>query len=121
MQGGSKIPLVETPYQTQSAPLVKMTEEQRLTVQELEEMVRKEAIVQAQNEPKQFLSPIFVAPKKSAGFLPIINLKKLNSCIEYNHFKIEGIFLLNELLVKDDIFAIDLENAHFSVPLHQNF
>ena len=63
-----------------------MKDEQTLIVQkEVEEMLRKEVIVQVQNNPKQFLSSMFVVPKKSAGFRPVINLKKLNSRIECNH------------------------------------
>ena len=55
---------------------------ERLIVQEkVVEMLRKEAIVQAQNDLKQ-LSSIFIISKKSAGFRPVINLKKLNSCVE---------------------------------------
>ena len=45
-----------------------MKEEQRLIVQEVEDMLKKEAIAQVQNDPKQGLSLIFAVPKGSAGF-----------------------------------------------------
>lgn len=45
-----------------------MKEEKRLIVKDVDEMLRKEAIVQVQNNLKQFLYSIFVVPKKSAVF-----------------------------------------------------
>ena len=44
-------------------------------------------IATAQNKPEQFASSIFIASKKSSGFGPEINLKNLNSYVNYNHFK----------------------------------
>lgn len=67
--GGYKITTLETPCQMQSPPLVKIKEEQRLIVQkEVLEMLRKEAIVQTQNNLKQFLGSILLVLRKSAGF-----------------------------------------------------
>lgn len=67
--GGYKITTLETPCQTQSPPLVKIKEEQRLIVQkEVLEILRKEAIVQTQNNLKQFLGSILLVLRKSAGF-----------------------------------------------------
>ena len=82
-----------------------MKEERRLIVKDVEEMLRKEAIAQVQNNLKQFLCSIFVVPKKSADFRPTTNLKKLKFCVGYNHFKLERILILNELLNKMIIFT----------------
>ena len=51
----------------------------------------------------------------------VINLKKLNQHIPYEHFKMEGLFLLKELLQKGDyMYKIDLKDAYFSMSfLHQ--
>ena len=49
----------------------------------------------------------------------MINLKKLNRCIPYEHFKMESLFLLKEILQKNDYTCkIDLKDAYFAVPLH---
>ena len=40
---------------------------------------------------------MFIVPNESDGFRPVINLKKLNSCVEYKDFKMDCLFLLNEL------------------------
>ena len=81
-------------------------------------MLRKGAIQKVQPSLDQFLSSIFVIPKKDTGHRPLINLKKLNT-IPYEHFKIGGLFLLKEVLQKEDYMCqIDLKDAYFSVPLH---
>ena len=45
----------------------------------------------------EFISPIFLVPKKDRGSRPVINLKRLNSHIVYQHFKMEGLHLLKGL------------------------
>ena len=98
-----------------------MVDEEELVVcKEVEEILKKKAITSLQKEPKHFLSSIFVDPKKSEEFLPIISLKKLSSCVEYNHFKMEGLFLLNGFLEKDDYLCrLDLNDAYFLVPFYK--
>ena len=73
-------------------------------LKEIEEMAEKEAIVQVQNKVEQFLILIFVVPK-STGHRRVINLKELNFLVEYNNFKLEKLFLLNELLEKNTAYA----------------
>ena len=73
-------------------------------LKEIEEMAEKEAIVQVQNKVEQFLILIFVVPK-STGHRRVINLKEPNFLVEYNNFKLEKLFLLNELLEKNTAYA----------------
>jgi len=48
----------------------------------------------------------------------VINLKNLNRHIPYLHFKMEGLFLLKDMLVQNDfMIKLDLKDAYFSVPL----
>ena len=46
-----------------------------MALKEIEKMLKKEAIITAKNEEKQFISSMFIVPKKSDGFGPVINLK----------------------------------------------
>ena len=94
----------------------------KMIVQEgIEEMLKKKTIAPVQNKPEQFVSSIFIDPKKSSGFRPVINLKNLNFYVEYNHFKMESLFLLNELLgERDYLCKLNLKDAYYSVPLHQD-
>ena len=59
--------------------------------------------------------------KKNGKFRPVINLRKLNEFVEYFHFKMETLQHVTELLKRDAYFtSIDLENAHFSIPISKN-
>ena len=61
-----------------------------------------------------------MVPKKSSGFPPVINLRNQGSYVEYNHFKMENLLLLKELLEEGDYLCkLDLKDVCFSVPLHQ--
>ncbi|MCG7869237.1 MAG: hypothetical protein JAY74_23055 [Candidatus Thiodiazotropha taylori] len=81
-------------------------------------MITKKAIEEVSACPDQFLSPVFLVPKKDGGQRPVINLKKLNQYVEYQHFKLEGIQALKSLIKKGDFMVkLDLSDAYFGVPI----
>ena len=86
-------------------------------------MLKKGAIKLVQpNTKNQFLSSRFIVLKKDSGFHPVINLRKLNKHIPYIHFKVEGLFLLKELLLKGDYMCkIYLKDAYFLMPLNPKY
>ena len=43
-------------------------------------------------EPGKFISNAFLCPKKDGGFRMILNLKKFNEYVQYQHFKMEALF-----------------------------
>ncbi|CAG7823939.1 unnamed protein product, partial [Allacma fusca] len=80
-------------------------------------MVLKGAVEESQSP--YFVSPIFVVTKKSGGMRPIIYLKKLNRFLHIEHFKLENLCLIRELLNANMWLAkIDLEDAYYSVTIH---
>ena len=89
-----------------------MKEAGKMIVQEeIEEILKKKMIAPLQNEPEQFVSSISIVPKKSSRFRPAINLKKLNSYVEYNHFKMERLTSFeNE---GNYLCKLDLKNTFF--------
>ena len=84
---GYHIPFSSKPVQNYVPQMVQMNQEEVLLVfQEIQEMLRR-AIQKVQPSPDQFLKSIFVIPKKDTGHRPVINLKKSNKHIPYEHFK----------------------------------
>ena len=81
-------------------------------------MLMKGAIIVFDPKQNQFLSSLFLAKKKDGGNRPVDNLKDLNSNIPYQHFKMEGLFLLKEMLLPGGkMCKIDLKDGYFAIPL----
>ena len=116
---GYQIPFLSTPVQQFHPPMSFSEEEVQLINIEVSEMLQKGAIKEVQFSKGQILSPIFIVPKRDMGYRPVINLKNLNWNIQYLHFKMEGLFLLKDILQPGDLMCkLDLKDAYFSVPLH---
>ncbi|XP_048259405.1 uncharacterized protein LOC125384396 [Haliotis rufescens] len=74
--------------------------------------------VNLEDSQSQFLSPMFVVPKKDGGQRPILNMKKLNAFIPYNHFKMESLSLLKDVIQENAYMCkLDLKDAYFSIPI----
>lgn len=71
---------------------------------EVPTLVQKGAIKQVPPSEDQFISTIFIVPKKDGSFRPIINLKYLNEFVEYHHFKQENLAFALGLLKPNDFF-----------------
>ena len=69
---------------------------------EIENMLNKGAIQQTKHQTREFLSSIFLVGGKMEGNQPVVNLRYLNQFIPYQHFKIESLFCLRELLQEGD-------------------
>ncbi|XP_028408210.1 uncharacterized protein LOC114530788 [Dendronephthya gigantea] len=97
--------------------------------EEVQALFEKHAIYKVQNSniqtETQFISPLFTVPKKGGGHRPVINLKDLNYFVEYQHFKMEGVTMLKDLLKPNDFMTkIDLKDAYLTVPIwhkHKKF
>ncbi len=86
---------------------------------EVEDLIWKRAITEVADCSEGFVCSLFVIPKKSGGFRPIINLKPLNRFIRYEHFKMENVESARFLLRKGDWMAkLDLKDVYLTVPVH---
>ena len=119
---GMQIPFMEIPVQTSFQNQTPSLKNATLIDVEVQDMLQKGAIIEVLPCKDQFLSPVFLVPKKDGGNRPVINLKKLNQYIEYQHFKMEGIQALKSLIKKGDYMVkLDLKDAYFSLPIHKAF
>lgn len=64
---------------------------------------------------QQFVSQIYVVPKKDGTHRLVINLKALNKFIKCQHFKMEGTQMI--LQKEDWIVTVDLKDAYLSIPI----
>ena len=101
------------PYQHPADQLVQLREELAL-------LVSKGAITRLESTTPAAGS-VFLFPKKKSRWRPVINLKILNSWVQPQYFKMEGIHTLRELLVQNDWLAkLDLKDAYFTVQIHRD-
>lgn len=94
--------------------------EMEIIDKEIVNLLDMEVIEHVEFEDNQFISPIFVTPKKDGEYRMILNLKELNEYIEYHHFKMDT-FETALKLVKPHCFmaSIDLRHAYYSVPIYK--
>ena len=118
---GYKIPLLKTPIQDKTPPIPHMSKAQKNLVEiEIETMLRKGAICRTNHAAGEFISNLFLVEKKDGGQRPVINLKHLNQFVPFEHFKMEGLHCLKYMLRKGDFMCkLDLKDAYFCLPLHQ--
>ena len=125
VERGFFIDFVSRPLQKTEPPESVMGQQmEAVCAEEVASLLRKGAIMEATETPG-FFSNIFAIPKKNGGFRPIINLRNLNRHIRYEHFKMEGLDVVRNLLQKGDWLAkLDLKDAYLTVPVchaHQPF
>ena len=102
---GYAIDFAQTPYQQHPPKELTFPHEEELSLDsEVQKMLDKHAIqlIPSNQANKGFHSQLFTVPKKDGGTRPIINLKKLNSFVQTVHFKMEGTYMLRDLLKTGD-------------------
>lgn len=89
---------------------------------EINRLLAKGVIIPCDHEKGEFLSSIFVTPKKDGSFRLILNLKNFNKHVSYHHFKMESLQSVMQLMKKDCCMAsVDLQDAYYSVKIDENY
>jgi hypothetical protein len=100
---GVKIDFISPPFQTMAGRNMKMGKIQsEICAKEVESLLEKGAIEPIVSSTEGFISGLFVIPKRSGGFRPIVNLKSLNKFVRPENLKMEGISSLQELIRHKD-------------------
>ena len=116
---GYQIPLDQWPNQLLSTNRLGESQ-QDILLTEVEGLVGKEAAQWVSLTQVHVASPMFIVLKSRGGWRPIIDLRYLNSHLEPPHFKMEGLYMLPEVLRKEWHMAkIDLKDAYLTIPIAQ--
>lgn len=89
-------------------------QEQSLIDDKISKMLSKGAVIELLKEEAShgFYLSLFPVTKKYGGMRPVINLKSFNEYVVPQHFKVEGIHILKELLKSGNwMTKIDLKDA----------
>ena len=88
--------------------------------EELHKLLHKGAIEQAPYCKDQFISNMFLVPKKTGDLRPVKNLKSLNEFVEKIHFQMENIDMVKNLIKPGNYLAsINFKDAYISIPIWQ--
>ena len=69
-----------------------------------------------------FYSRLFLVPKPTGEFRPVIDLSTLNTHIRCDTFKMETPATIQEALQKDEwTITVDIKDAYFHIPVHPAF
>lgn len=117
MVEGVDIQFTDLPVQEHQACNHQFSQEQTEAIDlEISELLKKGVIKKTPHSAYEYVSPIFVVPKKDNKWRMILNLKSLNKDVEYHHFKMETMRNALDLVRKDCFFcSLDLKDAYFSV------
>ena len=92
--------------------------EREIITEEITKLLDKGVIEQIDRVQGDFISAIFVRPKKDGTFRMILNLKQLNEFVSYHHFKMDTIQTALKLMRPGCFMAsVDLKDAYYSVPI----
>ncbi|WAR20627.1 YI31B-like protein [Mya arenaria] len=92
--------------------------EEHVISQEIENLLEMQVIVEVCHHPNEYISPIFVIPKRSGEYRMILNLKNLNKYVEYHHFKMDTFESALKLVKPNTFFAsTEIRHGYYSVPI----
>ena len=86
---------------------------------EINKLLSKKVIMATTRQDGDFLSSIFTRPKRDGSRRMILNLSKLNDYVNYNHFKMESLSNVTDI-IKPNVWmaSVDLKDAFYSIPVH---
>ena len=93
---------------------------------EIAKLLNKGVLIPSQHEEGELISPIFLRLKKTGvDYRMILNLKELNSFVEYEHFKMDSLRSVIGMMTPNCYMAsTDIKDAYYTVPIaieHQKY
>lgn len=116
---GYVIEFISVPIQSSQPKQPKLEKHEEIALNALlEELLQKRVIEKCVHEAGEFISPVFLRPKKNGKYRMILNLKNLNKFISHIHFKMDTLQSCVNLMTKNCFMAsLDLTDAYYSVSI----
>jgi hypothetical protein len=118
---GYKLELINTPVQDRPIPEIRFNKKEKdIMQQEVDKFIDKGILVFSEHEPEEFVSNVFLRPKKDPGaFRMIFNLTQLNTFVEYQHFKMETLDTALKLVTRGAwMGSLDFTDAYYTLPVY---
>lgn len=97
-------------------------QEQQIIQNEIDKLLNKGMIKETTHCEGEYISTIFIRPKKDGTYRLILNLKNLNEHVEYHHFKMDTLQSAIRLMKQNCYMAsVDLRDAYYSVPIDEEY
>lgn len=107
------------PTQVYKRPSVFNCQQHTIVENEIHKLTEKGVIVRSEQETGEFISTIFIRPKKDGSYRMILNLKQFNEFVEYHHFKMDTLEAAISMMKPGCFMAsVDLKDAYYTVPIH---
>ena len=116
---GFNLPFNSIPIQLNEPTAYRLSEvEKQAADLEIDKLIQKGVLEQADDLQGQVLSNIFLRPKKDGSFRMILDLTWVNKHIQYQHFKMASLNTATYMIREGCWMAsIDLKDAYYSVPI----
>lgn len=118
VENGYRLQFLKNPIPWKTNPLKSSLVEQSAIDTAVEKFLQAGIIQRSPTQNRQFLSTFFTIQEETKQ-RPILNCTKLNQFLQVQHFKMEGVPALRDILEKDDFLCkIDLKDAYVVVTIH---
>ena len=121
---GLSIPLENIVFQRKYPKQIKFNDQESNKIDiEIKKMLKEGIISPVDNKPMEgeYISNIFIRPKKDGSIRLILNLKHFNKFVEKKHFKMSSLQTAIDLMEKDAYMAsVDFKSAYYSVAIRKS-
>lgn len=94
--------------------------EEQIIETEIQKLLEMKVLIEVEHSSEEFLSPIFLVPKKGGEYRMTLNLKEFNENIDYHHFKMDTFECAIKLIKQNCYMAsVDLRHAYYSVGISE--